>query len=195
MHSKLCAAILGLLLAASSQAQEDRPLRQVPRSPYTYISVFGGHSITILGSEDPRAGFGLSMGYGRHEPRFAIRDVDTQLVYEGYYEHSSSNGVSGHGPNHTEAFGMLAFARYRWPKNKGVGFYFSVGWGLQYATRRTVDLDSKFNSTPMVGFGVAWDTGKGEGSIGLRLLHISNAGTVGDNQGQNQLFLVYSWRF
>ena len=56
-------------------------------------------------------------------------------------------------------------------------------------------MDSKINSTPMIGFGVSWNTSEGEASIGLRLLHISNAGLVGKNQGQNQLFLVYSWRF
>lgn len=195
MRSKRNAVIFGFLLATSSQAMEERSLALFSKSPSTYFSVFGGHSIAILGSEDPRIGFGFSVGYGRSEPRFAFRSIDAQLVFEGYYEHSSSNGASGHGPNHTEAIGALAYARYRWPMYKKAGAYFTVGWGLQYANQNTVDLDSKFNSTPMVGFGVTWDTGKGEGSIGLRLLHISNAGTVGDNQGQNQLFLVYSWRF
>jgi len=58
-----------------------------------------------------------------------------------------------------------------------------------------VDLTSKINSTPMLGIGISWDTGQGEGSLGIRFLHISNAGTVQPNQGQNQLFLVYTWRF
>jgi hypothetical protein len=164
-------------------------------APSYYINFFGGQSLLIIGSEDRRVGIGIGLGYGRPEPRFTFQKVPAQLVYEVYYDHTSSRGASGQGPNQVESVGALAYARYMWAKKRGMGFYATVGWGLQYSNQTTVDLGSKINSTPTVGFGVTWDTGEGEGSIGIRLLHISNGGLVPPNQGQNQLFLVYSWRF
>lgn len=164
-------------------------------TPSYYFNLFGGQSMTILGSEDRRTGFGLGFGYGRPEPRFHVRGMRTQLVYEAYYDHTSSRGASGHGPNQAETFGAMAYGRWRWPLKRGVGIYATAGWGLQYTNRTSVDLDSNINSTPMLGLGFSWDTGDGEASIGLRFLHISNAGTRGRNQGQNQLYLVYSWSF
>ena len=138
---------------------------------------------------------GVGLAYGRNEPRFAIPGANSELVYEAYYDQTRSPGASGQGPNSSYSYGVLAYARYRWPKKRGWGLYATAGWGLQYTDRTSVDLDSHINSTPMLGLGVAFDTGDGEGTIGLRFLHISNAGLVGRNQGQNQLFLVYSWNF
>lgn len=176
-------------------ANDTPSLQPKLNAPSYHFSLFGGQSISILGSEDRRTGFGVGFGYGRQEPRFAIKGLRSQLVYEGYYDHTSSRGASGFGPNQAESFGVLAYGLWRWPPKGGLGLYAAAGWGLQYTNRTSVDLDSKINSTPMIGLGVSWDTGKGEGSIGLRMLHISNAGTVGRNQGQNQLYLVYTWRF
>lgn len=190
-------SLVAVLIAASCLSFADGPIPDKPKLsvPSYYFGIFGGQSMTILGSEDRRTGFGVSLGYGRPEPRFHVRGVQSQLVYEGYYEHSSSRGASGFGPNQAESFGVLAYGLWRWPPRKGLGVYATLGWGLQYSNRTSVDLDSKINSTPMAGLGVSWDTGKGEGSIGVRFVHISNAGLVGRNQGQNQLYLVYGWRF
>jgi len=163
--------------------------------PSYYFNIFGGQSMTVLGSEDRRTGIGFGFGYGRPEPRFHIKGLRAQLVYEAYYDHNSSRGASGDGPNQAETFGVMAYGRWRWPQRRGFGFYATLGWGLQYTNRTSIDLDSNVNSTPMAGLGFSWDTGDQEGSIGLRFLHISNAGTRGRNQGQNQLYLVYGLRF
>lgn len=185
------------LIAMASLALADDPLPRQTKlnAPSTYLNIFGGQSMTILGSEDRRTGFGLGIGFGRPEPQFRIRGIRSQLVCEAYYDHTSSRGASGFGPNQADSFGLLAYGLWRWPKKRGLGLYATAGWGLQYTNRTSVDLDSKINSTPMLGLGVSWDTGGGEGSIGLRFVHISNAGFVGRNQGQNQLYVVYSWRF
>ncbi|MBC8063423.1 MAG: acyloxyacyl hydrolase [Chlorobia bacterium] len=183
-------ATTALTLADDTEAKVRRLV-----APSYYFNLYGGQSMTILGSEDRRTGFGVGLGYGRPEPRFAFKGVGAQLVGELYYDHSSSRGASGQGPNQSESLGILVYAQYRWPKKRGLGLYASAGWGIQYTNQTSVDLDSKINSTPMIGLGVSWDTGEGEASIGLRFLHISNGGLVGNNQGQNQLFLVYSWKF
>ncbi|HJP83652.1 MAG TPA: acyloxyacyl hydrolase [Fimbriimonadaceae bacterium] len=191
--------IFGLtLLTAFSVAQSAEELRIETDRRTTYFQLFSGQSITILGSEDRRTAFGMGIASGKREPRFYFRnfkDANAELVYEAYYDRSSSRGASGEGPNKSDSYGLLAYGRYRWPARHGLGLYLTAGWGVQYTNRTSVDLDSHINSTPMLGFGVSWSTPKGEASIGLRLLHISNAGTVGNNQGQNQLFLVSSWKF
>ena len=194
MNLKTTTAIGLAIVGGIAQASDNEIKLRSLVAPSYYFQIFGGQSMTILGSEDKRTAFGIGVAYGRPEPRFHIDGTGAQLVYEVYYDHSSSRGASGQPANETDSFGALAYARYRWPMREGFGFYATAGWGLQYSDRPTVDLDSRLNSTPMVGFGIAWDTGEGEGSIGLRFLHISNAGIVGRNQGQNQLHLVYSWR-
>jgi hypothetical protein len=193
MNTRTLATAAAVSMASAMAFGQDIHDRLYEKS--YYFNIYGGQSMTILGSEDRRTGFGIGFGYGRREPRFAIKGVGSQLVYEVYYEHSSSRGASGQGPNQSESFGVLAYARHRWPQRRGMGLYATVGWGLQYTNRTSVDLDSNLNSTPMLGLGVSWENGFGEGSIGLRFVHISNAGLVGRNQGQNQLSLVYSLRF
>jgi hypothetical protein len=160
-----------------------------------YLTVFGGRSQLYLGSEDPRRTGGIGLAFGRLEPRLRFRATPGELFVEGYYAHSGTPGASGSGPNETEALGALAYARYRLENGRGWHAYGDLGWGLQYATQTTVDLDSRFNSTPILGIGVAFDTFEGEMSVGLRMLHISNAGLSGRNQGQNQLFVVLGFRY
>lgn len=160
-----------------------------------YFNLTGGQSLLILGSEDRRAGIGFGFAYGRPEPRFTFHRTKAELVYEIYYDHTESRGASGHGPNQVESYGTLAYGRYHWSAGRKLGIYATAGIGLQYSNQTTVDLGSHINSTPMIGFGITWDAGEGEGSLGIRLLHISNAGLIPPNQGQNQLFLVYTWRF
>jgi len=195
MKLKFALALLAAIATQGAMAGDGKSLPVTMGGPSYYIQIFGGQSMTILGSEDRRTGFGVGLAYGRNEPRFAISGASSELVYEAYYDQTRSPGASGQGPNSSYSYGVLAYARYRWPKKRGWGLYATAGWGLQYTDRTSVDLDSHINSTPMLGLGVAFDTGDGEGTIGLRFLHISNAGLVGRNQGQNQLFLVYSWNF
>ena len=96
----------------------------------------------------------------------------------------------------TKAFGILAMSRWHGRRDaRGQGFFLDLGWGLQIADRRSLDLDSRLNSTPVVGFGTTLPLGAQELMIGLRYLHVSNAGLVGRNQGSNQFFLTAGVRF
>jgi len=164
--------------------------------PSHYITGFFGQSEMIFGSEDGRFGGGIGYGFGRPEKRFQMGKIPAQLVVEGYIDHTQSDGGSGFPPNSTFAAGGLAFARWRWPMDKdGNGVYADLGWGMQLANRPTLDLDSRLNSTPVCGFGGAYRDGDREYLIGLELLHISNAGTVRPNYGQNELFFTMTVRY
>ena len=187
-------------MAPPTQPKPAISVAQTPDDKFAtswYVHGFVGPSAIILGSQDPRFGYGLSVGYGRPDAHFRFRKIPAQFVLEGYWDTSESKGVNGIPSNRTEAVGALAISRYRWPADKqGNGYYAEIGWGLQYATRPTVDLDSKLNSTPILGIGGLFHyTESSDIMLGLRLLHISNAGTKKPNHGQNQVLLVAGFRF
>jgi hypothetical protein len=179
-----------LALGTVAVAQEE------PRNhPSRYLYGFVGQSVVVLGSEDIRYGAGMGFAYGKPERRFRFRSIPAQLIFEGYFDRTSSR-FRYDNPRDTYSFGGLVSARWYWPRNEfGWGMYGDLGWGLQYANHPTRDLDSTVNSTPMIGFGGVFASGRNEYLIGLRLLHISNAGTKEPNQGQNQLFLTLGYRF
>ncbi len=166
-------------------------------SPSWYVNLFGGQGALILGSQDPRYGYGIAVGYGRPDGHLRFKSIPAQLVFEGYWDTTGSRGVGGGTSNRTEAFGALAIMRYKWPRDKQMnGFYADIGWGMQYANKPTVDLDTKLNSTPVLGVGGFFRYNEHhELMLGARLLHISNGGTKKPNHGQNQLLIVVGTRF
>ena len=168
-----------------------------PRSdPTHYVTAFYGRSQLIFGSEDNRFGGGIAFGYGRPEPRFANGSIAAQMVYETYVDHTQSPGGGGIAPNSTFAGGVLAYSRWLWPTDQyGNGVYADLGWGFQVATETTLDLESIFNSTPVLGFGGIFKDGNHDYLVGIRYLHISNAGFVKPNYGQNELFLTIGFRY
>ena len=165
-------------------------------APSHYLTAFFGKSVIILGSEDGRFGGGISYAYGRPEHQFQFGNVPAQLVYEGYIDHTQSDGGSGFSANATFAAGGLGYARWRWLVNsQGDGLYLDLGWGLQLASQATLDLNSVLNSTPVLDFGTNFKTGRNEYLVGFRYLHISNAGFVRPNFGQNEVFLTVGIRY
>jgi len=168
-----------------------------PRTtPSHYFAGFFGKSQIIFGSEDGRFGGGVSYAFGKPEKRFQMGEIPAQLVYEGYVDHTQSDGGSGFPANSTFAVGGLAYARWRWQVDKfGNGVYYDLGWGLQAASEVTLDLESTVNSTPVMDFGGVYREGHREYMIGLRYLHISNAGIVRPNYGQNEVFLTIGCRY
>lgn len=165
------------------------------KSRWLVTGFVGGSLVPFLGAEDPRTMRGFGIQYARPNRRLRFRQIPAELVFEGNYTWSSSPGVSQQPANSTDAYGLMAFARYRWPAKRGVSFYADIGWGLQYASMRTVDLNSRLNSTPILGAGLAFRAGDQEVLLGARFVHISNAGLEGDNQGQNQFAATVTVRF
>lgn len=164
--------------------------------PSHYLIGFFGQSATILGSEDGRYGGGIGYAYGQPEKRFKMGGALAQLVYEGYVDHTESDGSNTYPANATVALGGLAYARWRWPLDReGNGFYTDLGWGLQFANQPTLDLDTRLNSTPVLDFGGTIKDGHTEYMVGIRYLHISNAGTDRPNYGQNEFFFTVGIRY
>ena len=179
---------LGLALAITHAHLE--PVAQHDK-PKWYITTSAGRAVAdFLGSEDPRRHNSFGIAYARREPKLRFRNLKAELVTEAYYERSMSPGASQQPPNRTDAWGLMTYARYR----KGL-LFFDIGWGTQYVDQRTVDLSGRLNSSPNFTIGVSLDSAERELLVGLRLMHISNAGLQGNNQGVNQVSIFAALRF
>jgi hypothetical protein len=174
----------------------------LPQSPavqsnsYWTLHLAGGRSLLVLGTSDARNNLQLGLDYVKPEKHFRIGKRSGSWFQELYYEHSGSKagtGYFGAFPSQYDAVGYLFGARYTWGLQR-YKLYGDFGLGLSYDTRRTEDLSSRLNSTPFLDFGVVIPNGRNPLSVGLRLLHVSNAGFVAHNAGQNQLFLVVGIR-
>jgi hypothetical protein len=189
MRLKLQVGTVFLALSGLAGAQQDFRDR-----PSWYVGGFLGQSSVFLGSEDIRQGIGFSVAYAKPEPRFRFRSVKAQMVLEAYYNPTTS--INEPTSPDTRAAGILTMARWHGRRDQyGQGFFFDLGWGFQLADRRTIDLDSRINSTPTIGVGTTFPLGNQELLLGLRLLHASNGGLVGRNQGSNQFMLTFGVRF
>lgn len=167
-------------LAASAAAQESR----------WFLSAFSGQSIIAFGSADPRMANGAGIAYSFGKKNWLRKGArHGELIVEIYYDLSKSHGVQRRPPNTTSAWGVLAYSRYRWASLRTPTVFLDIGWGLQDASAATRDLSSRLNSTPMIDFGFILGPDRDRAFVGARLMHISNAGTVPNNRGQNQIFV------
>lgn len=157
--------------------------------------LFGGQSVQMLGAEDTRYVTGISVQYSMYHPRTRFRNAPGELILEAYWHASHSRGASQQPPNVSNSYGVLASARYKRPWGTGKSTFLEIGWGFQYANRRTVDLSGRLSSTPTFGAGCIFPWGGQEWVAVIRLTHVSNAGFEGNNQGQNQLLGMVGFRF
>ena len=186
-----------MLTATTSFAAALAVLSSLPAQDSTRWTglLFGGQSVQLLGAEDSRFVSGASLQYAMPHPRVRFRNAPGELILEAYYHSSHSRGASQQPPNVSSSYGVLASARYSRPWGEGKQTFIEIGWGFQYANRRTVDLSGRLSSTPTFGAGCAFPWAGQEWVAVLRLTHVSNAGFEGNNQGQNQLLGMVGFRF
>lgn len=178
---KIIGIALVALLASFASAQKSR----------WYISGFSGQSVIVFGSSDPRtsSGFGLGYKFG-NAARLRWGKHHGDLMGELYYNYSKSTGVKEFPANTSSAFGVLAYARYYWRPKDAPNSFFDLGWSVQVLSQPSHDLESKINSSPFFDFGIIVGKEHDRAFVGARFMHVSNAGTVGNNQGQNQIFFL-----
>lgn len=179
---KLLLSIAVLMVATiSSQAfaQDDQA---------HYVGATAGQSMILLGTTDRRYVIGAFYQYTRHDHALSTKRNPAQLVYELNINTNHGGGYDGY-PNDSElAYGAIAFARFHLGRDRGRPRAFvDLGEGIQYAQHPTSDLDSVLNSTPILDLGLEVPGRKTDFLLGVRWLHISNAGLKGSNDGQNEL--------
>lgn len=154
---------------------------------YHTTGLWAGRSIQVFGSHEFRDSLAVSLGYARPDRRIRKGPVDGHLVYEAYFEFNDNAGDAEiEHPYQTGALGGLAICR--WDQGK---MYFDLGFGAQVQDHIGKDLPSFINTTPMLGFGWKGVDGPQNWMLGVRFLHISNAGTHKKNAGQNQLLITF----
>lgn len=151
----------------------------------------GSVSQVQFGSEDNRYGFLVGIQRSRFEKRLTLGKTPLQEVVELYGLLTHGGGLHETPRNATWAVGGLYTIRWTTLASRPYGAGIEVGWGLQWANQETYDLNIKPNSTPTVGARF-WS---GDLSLTIRLMHISNAGTVPPNRGQNQWQFLVGYRF
>lgn len=191
---RLFAVGLTLTLSAPFLSAQELEVPNGPRFGYWSAHGYLGSSAKILGTSDIRQGGGLGISFAYPANWLLIKPYRTEMVFEAYTMYTQSTGVVNFGASPTWSLGGLAYARYSGPHTDHVQPYVEIGWGLNYSTARTRDLDSTFNSTPMIGAGIRIPDRNTEWMIGIRLLHLSNGGTYGSNRGQNYLLFHASVR-
>jgi hypothetical protein len=156
-------------------------------------NLIGTRSLKILGSMDARYGAGASVQWLNPSRKLSFRGLPAKLNVEGYALLTNTNFAYGRGKRvvHT---GVLVSGRYEYPLGANRWFW-EAGWGLNYSSRPSHDLESSFNSTPTIGVGAILGK-KSPTYLTLRLMHMSNAGlSRKNNKGQNMLQLMIGFRF
>jgi hypothetical protein len=162
--------------------------QSAPKELSHYTLFVDARSQLILGSEDSRSGFGFSLAVGREDPKLRIGNMKAELIWEGYFLQSSSDGVGSDLPNTSLGWGAIATARYRWQIRNDINIFADVGFGVQWINETSNDVPLAFNTTPSIGFGYEFKTKDNKAIIlGTRILHVSNGGRQPPNPGQNYL--------
>lgn len=182
------------IIALATPTQAPIVPKNFAYKPYWYVTSSIGESFGILGSSDIRVGSSINLGYAKPEPKLRFRRNRGQMVWEVYGSRSYSNNEPTSPDN--SAIGGLVLARWHGrPDPIGRNFFVDLGWGLQFANRETIDLDSRLNSTPTLDLGATFPMGRSEFLFMIRYMHASNAGTKGDNRGNNLVSLMAGIRF
>lgn len=158
-----------------------------------FVSAFENQA--ILGSQDVRRGW--TLGYQWTRPTRSVNALGFRViqVWEVNAFHSRGGYLRREPANETFGAAALFLWRFEQASETGSGLYLEIGWGLQWANRRTWDLDSQLNSTPTATLGYFFPSYNKTIDLGVRFYHISNAGANLPNQGQNQVQLRLGVRF
>lgn len=160
-----------------------------------YTNFFGVRNERIFSSEDPRRGFGFSLGVGRKDPKLKW-GREGELIWEGYFLQTDGENIYEFPGSTILSWGVLATARYRIKLTERDNFFYDIGFGVQWVNHISHDLRLANNTTPIGGFGIESKTVDNKAWIwGLRFLHVSNGGRTNPNPGQNMLQLIVGIKY
>lgn len=194
----LCLALTHLHLN-TLQPLEDTTLlqKETPRylENYWYYSIEYAQGARVLGSGDQRTGFLFAANYVKPEPLAKFEGAEGQFVYTLYYMKTRGKGIVGQDLPVLHSYGLMVTSRYWGHFIRGLDTYFEFGWGLVFNNVATRDVDSKINSTPVIGVGAAVPILESELLLAIRYYHQSNAGLEGTNRGLNSINFSVGIRF
>ena len=188
-------ALLGLGVCAASLSAASSASELKDAQSRWAVHYGPAQSVTILGSEDLRNGALLGVQLFQPMKLRLLKKGDTTLVLEGYHLFTKGGGLYEFGPDRSFAYGVLAHSRWSTKAGNSGAFYAEFGWGLQVQNTITHDMGSRINSTPTVGLGWHGPVAGADLQVTLRFMHMSSAGLVTRNLGQNQFQVLAGIRF
>lgn len=167
------------LASLSAQAIDLRP---------DAVEVMGG--ATRDGTDS--ASVGVVWDWKVHAERRALITAQTELIMSHWHARAL-----GGGSQDMQQFTLLPVLRMELDHGHSPWFV-ELGIGASYLTRDYVTPDKKFstrwNFYDMLGGGYRFGE-RGQHELGLRYLHVSNAGVRRPNPGEDFLLLRYAYRF
>lgn len=147
------------------------------------------HSYKVLGTSEIR--YGISAGMEWNRPSKRLRIKDTVVAQESVYLRLFRSFAGDDGFT-----GIVAGIGGRWTGTRGIlrNGYLEAGTGLALTDGLSIDINSHINFASFVGGGVYFSDNPSATRIGVRWIHVSNAGVDPPNRGLNQFELVFGVR-
>lgn len=157
------------------------------RAPTWSLDLGFGTSVITMGTEEYR--WATSIGFEVNWPA-RITKIQSWENIE-FREFASARWLItdayGRGDRPFDAGWLCLGFRWQYLGNSEYSPYFEFGSGFVYVDHLVHDLTTNFNFGSFAGIGVFLHSLKGSPRLGLRFVHISNAGTGGSNGGVNLL--------
>jgi len=146
-------------------------------------------TVRLLGTSELRYGASAAVGWERPSGRLRINEaiVGRQSAYLRLF----TSYASGHDLN-----GIVAGFGARWIGVSGnlKNGYVELGTGIALIDGLSIDVNSHFNFASFVGGGFYFGEAPAASRLGVRWMHISNAGINPPNRGINQIEVVFGIR-
>ncbi|MCW5937590.1 MAG: acyloxyacyl hydrolase [Fimbriimonadaceae bacterium] len=183
-HWPLALALFPIVACAAPETDQKK-------GPSWYVKAGPVFGQSFIGSEDTRRGAIYAIGYENESGMTRIRNWRGSYGFEFYYMFTKGGGFEHIPVNNMRSYGALFRLTYPVRLIPRLQTHLELGWGLVYNSITTRDLDSKLNSTPVVG--LVFDVSPW--LFQARFFHMSNGGLKGDNQGSNQFQFLVGYRF
>jgi hypothetical protein len=175
------------LAAAAALAATALPVQALDLKPNGVEAIVGPAR-----SGTGQAGAGLVWDWDWKLQRHALFTGQTELIVS-QWRYDSPGG----GKDDLQQFTLLPLLRMVPDEGRSSGFL-ELGIGASYLSHAYVtphkDFSTQWNFYDTLGAGLRFG-GRGEHELGLRLLHVSNAGIKKPNPGEEFLLLRYAYRF
>jgi hypothetical protein len=179
-----------MLLGSLGDAVLQAPQIGTDRLKGRVLELSIAHAYKILGTSEIRYGITAGMEWGR--PSRALQIKRMGIVAQESAHLRLFRSFAG-----DDGFtGIVAGIGARWTGVRGAlrNGYLEIGSGIALTDGLSIDVNTHFNFASFLGGGVYFSDDPNATRIGLRWIHISNAGVEPPNRGLNQFELVFGVR-
>jgi len=186
----MCKIDMSMLLGNLGYTGLQEPLIGTDRLKGRVLELSVAHSYKVLGTSEIRYGVSAGMEWNRPSGRLKLRGTgiiaQESIHLRLFRSFAGDDGFSG----------VVAGLGARWTGSRGSlkNGYVELGSGLALTDGISSDVNSHLNFASFLGGGVYFSDDPSAARVGLRWIHVSNAGVDPPNRGLNQFELVFGVR-